>query len=63
MLNWFLGDVVDELGSRAQVEYAYRILQHGSSADRQIATYEHTGGNLHAVVDRLIEETREGVYD
>jgi glutamate---cysteine ligase / carboxylate-amine ligase len=63
MLEWFLGDVVDELGSRAQVEYAYQILRNGSSADRQLAIHEATGGNLHAVVDGLIEETREGVYD
>jgi glutamate---cysteine ligase / carboxylate-amine ligase len=62
MIEWFIGDVVDEMGSRREVEYAYRILREGSSADRQIATYQQTG-SLHAVVDRLIEETREGVYD
>ncbi len=62
MLEWFIGDVVDELGSRAEVEYAYRILDEGSSADRQLRTYEATG-DLHAVVDRVINETREGVYD
>ena len=43
MIEWFIGDVVDELGSRQEVEYAYRILQEGSSADRQIATYQRTG--------------------
>ncbi len=60
LLDWFIGDVVDELGSRAEVEYAYRILEEGSSADRQIATFERTG-NLHDVVDQLIRETYEGV--
>ena len=59
-VDWFLGDVVDELGSRKEVEYAYRILDEGSSADRQLATYERTG-SLHAVVDQLIAETAEGV--
>ncbi len=52
--------MVDELGSRAEVEYAYRILAEGSSADRQLATYRRTG-ELTAVVDQLIAETEEGV--
>jgi len=60
MIEWFIGDVVDELGSRQEVEYAYRILQEGSSADRQIATYQRTG-DFKAVVDQLIQETSEGV--
>src|SRR5437588_6481968 len=60
MIEWFIGDVVDELGSRKEVEYAYRILQEGTSADRQLATYQKTG-NLKAVVDQLIQETSEGV--
>ncbi len=52
-------DVVDELGSRADVEYVHTILKEGTSADRQLATYAETG-DLKAVVDRLVEETREG---
>ena len=60
LLEWFIGDVVDELGSRAEVEYAYRILSEGSSADRQLATYRRTG-DLKDVVDQLIAETEEGV--
>jgi carboxylate-amine ligase len=60
MLDWFIGDVVDELGVRKEVEYAYHILQHGSSADRQIATHQRTG-DMKAVVDQLIAETAEGV--
>jgi carboxylate-amine ligase len=60
LLEWFIGDVVDELGSRAEVEYAYRILAEGSSADRQLATFHRTG-ELTAVVDQLIAETEEGV--
>jgi carboxylate-amine ligase len=60
LIEWFLGDVIDELGSRAEIEYAYRILDEGSSADRQLATYQRTG-SLHAVVDQLIAETEEGV--
>jgi carboxylate-amine ligase len=60
LIGWFIDDVVDELGSRQEVEYAYRILQEGSSADRQLATYQRTG-SLKAVVDQLIKETAEGV--
>ena len=60
LIEWFIGDVVDELGSRKEVEYAYRILQEGSSADRQLATFQRTG-DLKAVVDQLIQETSEGV--
>jgi glutamate---cysteine ligase / carboxylate-amine ligase len=60
LIEWFIGDVVDELGSRQEIEYVYRILQEGSSADRQLATYQRTG-DLKAVVDQLIQETSEGV--
>ncbi|MGH7542148.1 MAG: carboxylate-amine ligase, partial [Gemmatimonadota bacterium] len=60
LLEWFLDDVVDDLGSRAEVESALRILAAGSSAQRQLAVYERTG-DLKAVVDHLVEETAEGV--
>jgi carboxylate-amine ligase len=60
LIEWFIGDVVDELGSRQEVEYAYHILEEGTSADRQLATYQRTG-DFKAVVDQLIQETREGV--
>jgi carboxylate-amine ligase len=62
LLEWFIGDVVDELGSRKEVEYAFKILTEGSSADRQIAVYEKTN-DLKAVVDHLIAETREGLTE
>jgi carboxylate-amine ligase len=60
MLEWFIDDVVDELGSRREVEYAFKIMRDGTSADRQLATFDQTG-DLKAVVDRLISETAEGV--
>jgi len=62
LLEWFIDDVVDDLGSRAEVEYAYRIMKEGSSADRQLAVYEATG-DLNQVVDHLIEETNIGIGD
>ena len=60
MLEWFVDDVVDELGSRREVEYAFEIMRGGTSADRQLATYDRTG-DLRGVVDRLVSETAEGV--
>ncbi|MCB8927827.1 MAG: carboxylate-amine ligase [Ardenticatenaceae bacterium] len=60
-------DVVDDLGSRQEVEYVHTILKNGTSADRQIATFNAHGGDanreeaLKAVVDQLVRETREGI--
>jgi carboxylate-amine ligase len=62
LLEWFVDDVVDELGSRKEVEYAFKILDQGTSADRQIARYRETG-DLKAVVDSVVAETAEGVID
>ncbi len=60
MLQWFVDDVVDELGSRREVEYAFEIMRHGTSADRQLAVYDKTQ-DFKAVVDRVVAETAEGV--
>ncbi|HUS93898.1 MAG TPA: carboxylate-amine ligase [Patescibacteria group bacterium] len=60
-------DVLDDLGSREEVEYIRTILQNGTSADRQIAVFEQNGGDenrevaLRAVVDNLVAETQEGL--
>jgi glutamate---cysteine ligase / carboxylate-amine ligase len=60
MLQWFVEDVVDELGSRHEVEYAFEIMRGGTSADRQLRVFDETG-DLTKVVDRVIAETAEGV--
>lgn len=60
MLEWFVDDVVDELGSRREVEYAFDIMRGGTSADRQLRVYDETG-DLRSVVDRVVAETAEGV--
>jgi carboxylate-amine ligase len=62
LIEWFLGDVLDELGTRKEVEYAFRILEEGNSADRQVRVFEQTG-DLKAVVDHMVRETREGVVE
>jgi len=55
-----IDDVVDELGTRAEIEYIRTILREGSSADRQVRQY-HESGNLESVVDMLADETIAGI--
>ncbi len=52
----FVDDVVDELGSRKDCEYALKIIEGGTSAHRQLKVFKETG-DLMAVVDNLAEET------
>ncbi|GAB4159294.1 MAG: carboxylate-amine ligase [Candidatus Promineifilaceae bacterium] len=62
-----LDDVVDELGSREEVNYIRTILKNGTSADRQVRVYRQHGGDenkaeaLKAVVDNLVRETKLGL--
>jgi carboxylate-amine ligase len=56
----FVEDVVDDLGSRHELEGIRRIANTGTSADRQLEVYERTG-DLKAVVDLILEETMRGV--
>ena len=58
----FVDDVVDELGSREEIEYVHKIMESGSGADRQIRVFEETG-DLKKVVDYIIEETEVGVAE
>lgn len=56
----FVEDVVDELGSRDEVDYVHQIFKHRTGADRQLKVYEETG-SLQAVVDYIVSETEMGV--
>lgn len=56
----FIDDVVDELGSRKEIEYIHQILEMGTGADRQLAVFEETG-SLNAVVDYIVSETKIGI--
>jgi len=58
----FVDDVVDELDSRAELEYIHEILKMGSGADRQLRVFEQTG-DLKKVVDYIIEETETGIEE
>jgi len=55
----FVDDVVDELGTRNEVEYIKNIIKEGSSADRQLEKFAKTG-DLKDVVDMLIKDTIAG---
>jgi carboxylate-amine ligase len=56
----FVDDVVDELGSRQEIDYIHHILQTGTGADRQIAVHEATG-DIKSVVDFIVQETHHGL--
>jgi len=56
----FVDDVLDDLGSRKEIEHIHTILERGTSADDQLRVYNETN-DLKAVVDRLIELTTENV--
>src|SRR2546421_8274815 len=54
----FVDPVLDELGSRKEVEHIHTIIDRGTSADEQLRVYKETN-DLKAVVDRLIELNAE----
>src|SRR5712691_9604852 len=56
----FVDDVLDNLGSRKEVEHIHTILERGTSADDQLRVYRETN-DLNAVVDSLIKRTVENV--
>jgi len=56
----FVDDVVDELGSRKEIEHIHTILERRTSAEEQLRVFAETK-DLKAVVDRLIELTMENV--
>ncbi len=56
----FIDDVVDELGSRQEVEAVADMMKNGTGADRQLAVFEETG-DLKKVVDFIISETNIGL--
>ncbi len=69
--EWLTGELAEDaaaLDCEAELKYVHEIIRHGSSADRQIDLYrlrrlegDSEEESLIAVVDALIEETREGL--
>ncbi|MFT6066562.1 MAG: carboxylate-amine ligase [Paraglaciecola sp.] len=56
----FVDDVLDDLGSREEVEYIFKMLENGTGADRQLKIFEETK-DLKKVVDYITEQTILGV--
>lgn len=52
----FVDDVVDELGSRKEVENVNKMLENGTGADRQLEVFKKTN-DLTKVVDYITEQT------
>lgn len=57
----FVDDVVDDLGSRREVEYIYQILEMGSGADRQLRVFRDTG-SLKEVAKYIHQESMTGLF-
>ena len=59
----FVDDVVDELGSRREINYLRALMDdpQGTGADRQMAIYEQSGGDLGKVNQFLMEQTLKGI--
>ncbi|WP_237563165.1 carboxylate-amine ligase [Algoriphagus kandeliae] len=56
----FIDDVVDELGSREEVNYVHQILKNGTGADQQLKVFEETQ-DLTKVVDFITSKFTEGI--
>ena len=56
----FVDDVVDELGSREEVNGIRKIVENGNGADRQLRVFKETG-DLTKVVDYIVQETESSV--
>ncbi len=58
----FVDDVVDDLGSREELNYIHEILEIGTGADRQFRVYQQTG-DMTKVVDYIVNETEAGLTE
>jgi len=56
----FIDDVVDELGSREQINYVHQIMKNGTGADKQLAVFNQTN-DLTKVVDFITSEFTKGL--
>ena len=58
----FVEDVIDDLGSRREINYLRSLLEdpRGTGADRQIAVYKETN-DTHAVTRFLMQQTLQGM--
>lgn len=56
----FVDDVVDELGSREEINLIHTIMERGTGADRQLAVWEQSF-DTKSVMDYIIDETHAGL--
>ena len=57
----FVDGVIDDLGSRREIESLRWILDNGSGADRQLRAFHENDGDLKKVVDFICAETSHGI--
>jgi carboxylate-amine ligase len=57
----FVDDVVDELGSRDEVNGLRWVLENGTGADRQLRHFHANDNDLRKVVDFICDETSVGI--
>jgi carboxylate-amine ligase len=57
----FVDEVVDDLGSRKEIEHIHTIIERGTSADEQLQVYADNNNDFKPVVDMLIKNTMENV--
>ena len=57
----FVDGVIDDLGSRREIESLRWILDNGSGADRQLRAFHENDGDLQKVVDFICAETSRGI--
>ena len=60
-LKRLIAEEIDELGIQPHVQVIEDVLMHGTSADRQLRVFDANDGDIKAVVDHLIEETKLGI--
>ncbi len=57
----FIDDVVDELESREEINYIFKMMEKGTGADRQLKVWNESGNDFKKLVDYIIEETNTGI--
>lgn len=57
----FIDDVVDELGSREEINYIFKMMEQGTGADRQLKVFYDSDRNFEKLVDFIIDETYVGL--
>lgn len=57
----FIDDVVDELGSREEINYIFKMMEQGTGADRQLKQWYNSGQDFKKLVDFIVDETNVGL--